>query len=90
MGMTLAAGSALTVLARALDGGALVGVMMNGSVGVDVNMIVNVALDMESRDLLGDLIEAIGRNGAVRTRERNRRHDDAGKVDQRDKARDAA
>jgi hypothetical protein len=62
--------------------------MMNGSVAV--HMDVNMNLDLQSRDLLGDLIEAIGRGGTIRECERSRRRDDAGKIDQRDQARDAA
>ena len=48
MGMTLAAGPTLALLAPALNGGArcLVDVMMNGSVGMDVDMLVNVTLDL--------------------------------------------
>ena len=80
MGMTLAAGPTLALLAPALNGGArcLVDVMMNGSVAVHVNV------DLRSCDLLGDFIEAIGGDGTIRERESNRRHDDAGKVNQRD------
>ena len=61
---------------------------MNRSVAVDVNMIVT--LNLQSCDLLGDFIEAIGRDGTVSAGERNRRHDDASKIDQRDQPRDAA
>src|SRR5580693_5233108 len=92
MGMTLAAGPDLTLLALALNGGArcLVDVMMNGPVAMDVNMLVNMTRDLQRRDLLGDFIEAIGRDGAVRAGKRQRRHDDASKVGQRDQGRDAA
>ena len=64
--------------------------MMNRSVAVHVNMLFDVTLDLHSRNLPGDLVEAIGRDGAIRECERNRRQDDAGKVEQRDKARDTA
>ena len=86
-GLALAAGPALIFPALRMDGGGcLVDVMMNGSVAVHVH----VSMDLQRRDLLGDFIEAIGRNGTIRECERNRRHDDAGKVDQRDEGRDAA
>jgi hypothetical protein len=87
LGLALAAVPALIFLALAMDGGGgLVDVLMNGSVTVDVN----VNMDLQSCDLLGDFIEAIGRGGTIRECERNRRRDDACKVDQRNKGRDAA
>lgn len=64
--------------------------MMNRSVAVHVNMLLDVTLNLQSRNLLGDLVEAKGRNGTVRERKRNRRHDDAGKVEQRYQACDTA
>jgi hypothetical protein len=84
--MTLVA--ALIVLALALNGGAscLVDMVMNGPVAVDV--IVDPGL--QSRDLLGDFIEAIRRDGTIRERQRNRRHQDARQVKQRHKSGDAA
>ena len=64
--------------------------MMNRSVAADVNMFMNMTLDLQSGDLLRDVIETIGRDGTIRECERNRRQDDAGKVEQRDKARETA
>src|SRR6266700_464510 len=96
MGMTLAAaGIALTFEALVLnrDARCLVDVMMHRPVTVDVNMLVDallkVTLNVQSGNLLGDLIEAIGR-GAVAECERNRRHEDPCEVDQRDDPRDPA
>jgi hypothetical protein len=82
LGMTLAGPAlSLPVLARDDCARRLVDVMMNGSVAVHVNM----NLDLRRRDLPGDFIEAIGRDGTVGECKRRRRHEDAGKVGQRDK-----
>ena len=85
MGVPLAAHSACFP-ALALNGGGciLVDVMMSRSVAVHVNV------DLKRRDLLGNFVETIGRDGTVRERQRNRRHDDARKVSQRHKGRNAA
>jgi hypothetical protein len=82
LGMTLAGPAfSLPVLARSGCARRLVDVVMNGSVAVHVNM------DLRRRDLPGDFIEAIGRDGTVRECKRRRRHEDAGKVGERDNTR---
>jgi hypothetical protein len=96
MGMTwwrvtlAAAGAAVTLLALALGDGAchLVDVVVNGAIGVDVDVLV--ALDLQRSDLLDDFIEAIGRQGAIRERQRSRRHHNASNVKQRHKSSNAA
>jgi hypothetical protein len=84
--LILAASPVSILLARAGNGGAccLVDVMVHGSVAVDVNVA------WRGSDLRGDLIEAIGSDGAVRECKSNRRHEDAGQVNERDKAREPA
>jgi hypothetical protein len=85
-----AAGAAAILLALALGDGAcrLVDVVVNGAVGVDVDVLV--ALDLQRRHLLDDFIEAIGRDGAICEGQRSRRHHNASKVKQRHKSGDAA
>lgn len=50
---------------------------------VTVHMHVRRALGLQGSDLAGDFIEAIGRDGVRDQRQRHRRHDHAGKVEQR-------
>lgn len=64
-------------------GGVIKRVMMDRSVGMDVNM------QPQSRDLSGNLVETIFAGGAVSERDRGRRHDDASAVKKRHQCRQA-
>jgi len=84
--MTLSAGRVLAFLIIALRRVErfLINVMMDSTVGMDVNM------DVKGRDLFGDFIEAVGRSRAISKCQGSRRHKNARNVGQRDKPRDAA
>jgi hypothetical protein len=83
MCMTMGAGRILAPLASLLQGVGrlLIDVVMDGSVGVNMNMNVN------GRNLFGDFIEAVGRGGAVPKSQGSRGHKNAGHVGQRHKPR---
>jgi hypothetical protein len=70
--------AAVVVLVRGLL--IMIGVMVHGPVRVNVDMGLDLRLGLRERDLLGDLIEAIGRDGAIGDGERQRGRNQPGEI----------